>query len=137
MSNHANSPMVENGAGSGFEPPAPPQQQHRTVEKSHRTCSSVAPSEEERQLDFSLRPRSLAEFVGQERLKRVLGMSIDAARKRDEALDHVLFSAPPGLGKTSLAHIIARELGANLRVTWAGDRTGGRPCCYRQRPQSG
>src|SRR5262249_10199623 len=73
--------------------------------------------EEERQLDYSLRPRSLTEFIGQQRIKQVLGMSIEAARKRGEALDHTLFSAPPGLGKTSLAHIIARELGVNLRVT--------------------
>ena len=61
---------------------------------------SALASEEDRQHDYSLRPRSLAEFVGQERIKKVLAMSIAAARQRGEALDHVLFSAPPGLGKT-------------------------------------
>jgi holliday junction DNA helicase RuvB len=72
---------------------------------------------DEDQLDTHLRPQRLAEFLGQERAKANLKIFIDAARSRNEALDHVLFAGPPGLGKTTLAQIVARELGVNFRAT--------------------
>jgi Holliday junction DNA helicase RuvB len=67
--------------------------------------------------DVSLRPQRLAEFIGQEKARANLGVFIEAARARKEALDHVLFVGPPGLGKTTLAQIVARELGVNFRAT--------------------
>ena len=70
---------------------------------------------EEDDLEQSLRPRRLNEFVGQERIKEQLAISLDAAKGRDEALDHVLLVGPPGLGKTSLAFIVREELGVGIR----------------------
>ena len=67
--------------------------------------------------DASLRPQRLAEFIGQQQARANLGVFIEAARQRKEALDHVLFVGPPGLGKTTLAQIVSRELGVNFRAT--------------------
>jgi Holliday junction DNA helicase RuvB len=77
-------------------------------------AAALAPGDDD--VETSLRPRSLADFVGQERIKEQLGIALEAAKQRGEALDHVLLAGPPGLGKTSLAHIIREELGVGLRT---------------------
>lgn len=72
---------------------------------------------EDKNLDITLRPRSFSEYVGQEKIKKNLDIFIKAARKRKEPIEHVLLYGPAGLGKTTLAHIIANETGVNIRVT--------------------
>ena len=74
-------------------------------------------SEEDRENEFSLRPQNLSEYIGQEKAKENLKVFIEAAKLRGESLDHVLLYGPPGLGKTTLAGIIANEMGVNFRVT--------------------
>ena len=77
----------------------------------------VAPDSAPEDVDLALRPKRLGEFVGQEQLRANLAVFVEAARARGEALDHVLFAGPPGLGKTTLAQIVAHELGVGLRTT--------------------
>ncbi|HMS44996.1 MAG TPA: AAA family ATPase, partial [Alphaproteobacteria bacterium] len=71
----------------------------------------------EDQVETSIRPKFLGDFIGQQQLRANLEVFIQAAKQRGEALDHILFYGPPGLGKTTLSHIVARELGVGFRAT--------------------
>ncbi len=78
---------------------------------------SIGVDAEEISLDVGLRPRDLSEFVGQRELKEHLAIVLEAARRRQQAVDHLLFAGPPGLGKTTLASIVATEMGVNIHIT--------------------
>lgn len=77
----------------------------------------VSKKEEDKVLDLTLRPKTLKEYAGQEKIKESLRIFMEAAKKRHEPMEHLLFYGPPGLGKTTLAHIIARETGVGIRIT--------------------
>ena len=100
----------------------------KTYDRIHSQCGgpsilndnrlvSGSVNEDDLNVDSSLRPRSLSAYVGQNSIKRNLGIAITAAKQRGEPLDHVLLYGPPGLGKTTLANIIASEMGVRIKTT--------------------
>lgn len=91
------------------------------TKKPDKSRRNVTPKETESDVCFenSIRPKSIDEYIGQSQLKECLKISIDATKQRNEAIDHLLFYGPPGLGKTTLASVIAHEMGVNIKITSA------------------
>ncbi len=91
--------------------------EHTTDHLMDRLVEAAEQDGDNENVEFSLRPQKLDEFIGQDHIKDALGISMEAAQKRDEAIEHVLLYGNPGLGKTTLAHIISREMGSNIKMT--------------------
>ncbi len=115
MSPRARREVLAVGADSGDE--AEPGHEDDFGVVGHRVLDPAAPDAGEEPEEVGLRPRTLAEFVGQSELAEHLEIVLQAARQRRQPVDHILFAGPPGLGKTSLAGIVAAEMGAGLRIT--------------------
>ena len=100
------------------KPPTPPlRPKPRAMPPDHERVTDPEPFGTDPEYDGSLRPRTLTEFVGQEGLREQLRITVEAARGRGEAMDHILFHGPPGLGKTTLASILAAEMGVSFVQT--------------------
>src|SRR5579875_658717 len=110
---------AESGPGQAVPPEGAPvrRRRHGVEPGTPRAVDPTEGAEDDAEYDADLRPRRLEEFVGQRDLVEHLGIVLQAARGRRQPVDHILFAGPPGLGKTSLAGIVAAEMGVGLRVT--------------------